>query len=146
MSEEKFSIENSMPVKPEAKDSQTSFAVLEEICEKLGFKQVDLEGLNLTDEERKTLSWNAVHVWKYLKKQEALPENLRYLLADRDDGATVKVIVKVMGKCPRPLFEADILSPAFYKNHGGNHDFSKSEFEANLKLALELPPYPKKEN
>jgi hypothetical protein len=36
----------------------------------------------------------------------------------------------------RDSFAADIFAPSFFEGHGGNHDFSQAELQANLELAL----------
>lgn len=122
-------------------NAQELLQKLEEITEKAGYAQIStLEELGLSPEEIKQVRWIKID------QSNAAKDNVRFYSADRDDKTNDKTNAKAIVK-PNPTqsntYQADIFSPAFYQGHGGNHDFSPSELEENLRIAKELEPYPK---
>ena len=78
---------------------------------------------------------------KQLRYTNESEKNTFYLTGKRkEDDKEVKIIVTVLGSKSN-CFAADIFSPAEYNGHGCNHDFSQSEFEDNIKFAMEGPIY-----
>ena len=104
-----------------------NFIIYEEALKELG---------SLEDGQRKYLPENHI---KGLNWTKDIPtEKCLFLKGKREeDGTPVYVVVSSMSS--RNDFAADIFTPAYYKGHGGNHDFSPHELLKNLYDAVTLP-------
>ncbi len=137
--------ENLIIEKQEEKAFQERELLLQDMSKKLGYEMVNsVEALALTPNEMSKI--RNVDLRYYLREKDTplgqkMLEPIRYLKAQRKDGASVKVVILIRNDLNNNEFAAEIFTPAFYEGSGGNHDFNRSELEQNLRMAIDLPPY-----
>lgn len=106
---------------------------LKEVAERLGYTKIS----DLPPNAQEKLSYN--------KKSHYNDKTGPFIYeATRSDGIKVYASIVILAGSSHAEFQASIISPVFYGDHAGNHDFNHAELEDTLQKALELPPFPEK--